>query len=100
MGTVILAANSKKRVTEKRPRRLSPAGPSCFTRSNRGSGLRSLINALDRLVQRAVELGIRLLRRQAFGQRTREARDHAVLLRQALVSLLSRVAAREGNDFQ
>src|SRR5688572_9021969 len=68
---------------EKAPR-LSPAGPS-FQSASLISGLRSLVDALDRLVQRAVELGIRLLRRQAFRQRTREARDHAVLLRQALV---------------
>src|SRR5882672_11314202 len=50
--------------------------------------------------RRAVELGIRLLSSQRFRERSREPSDHTVLLAEALVSLVTRVAAREGDNLQ
>src|SRR5688572_29899169 len=66
----------------------------------RRSGLRRVVDALDRSVQALVELVIALLRAQAFGERTREARDHAVLAGQALVGLVTRVTARQRHHLQ
>ena len=51
-------------------------------------------------IQRGVELGVRLLRRETLGQRAGETRHHALLLRQPPVGLVARIAAGERHDLE
>ena len=63
MGTAILHAIAQKR---KSPGDSHRRGLLFQLASRLDSGLRSLVDALDRLIQRPVELRIALLRGQAF----------------------------------
>src|SRR5688500_19816831 len=94
-GSYLVKNLDRSRGATKKPRRLSSSG-LCLQdlQSASSSGLRRLVDALDRRIQALVELRIALLSRQAFRQRAREARDHPVLSRQALVRLVARVPTR------
>src|SRR4051812_32280656 len=54
---------------------------------------RRVEDGLNGLVERGIELGVALLRRQALGQRAREAGDHAVVRGQLGAGVLPRVSA-------
>src|SRR5690606_28866572 len=66
------------------------------SRTKLGDG--RLVNALDRLVERAVELVVRLLGLETFGQRAREACGHAGVARELLVRFGAAVAAGKRDD--
>src|SRR6478735_6510683 len=68
--------------------------------SHRRSGVGGVEDALDRRVEHGVELGVALLGREPLGERTREARDHPVVARQARVGLVTRVAAGERDHLE
>src|SRR5690606_29855618 len=87
-------------------RLLSPTGDCTAgardlrARRRSGSGQRGLVDALDRGVERGVELVVALLGGEPLGERPGEAGHDTVVAGQALVRLLAAVAAGEGDHLQ
>ena len=80
------------------PMPASTLSPGRDPRRAAALGDRRLVDALDRGVERGVELLVALLGRQPLGERPREAGDHAGVAGQPLVGLLAAVATGEGHD--
>ena len=73
--------------------------PPRFT-SGRDLVDRGLVDLVDRGAERLVELGLAHRALEPFGQRAREARDHAMVVGEPRARVGPRVAARERHDAQ